>query len=164
MLLFLAGVRAVDEVFANAAGGPNARSLPILSLLILKANFLIHLALMEGVGMRIMIASVTLLTMITCPASAGEAFIDQLTSKAVANEQEAAGSTKPVLSAAKLATPLQPKAISLAATAGVAATNASLVTQVGTNNFAGVAQKGGANTSSVVQQGNSNQAVVTQRH
>jgi hypothetical protein len=114
--------------------------------------------------MRILIASVTLLTMTACPASAGEAFIDQLTSKAIASEQDVVGLTKPVLSAAKLATPLQPKAISLAATTGAPATNASLVTQVGTNNFAGVAQKGGANASSVVQQGSSNQAVVTQHH
>ena len=114
--------------------------------------------------MRIATSAVIFLTMAACPASASEVFIAQLTNKAVLAEQAAAHSAKTTLSAAMLALPLQPKAVSLAnAPAANAATNTSLVMQVGTNNVAAVSQTGSGNASAVVQRGNSNQATVTQR-
>ena len=66
--------------------------------------------------------TITWLTVAACPASANEAFIAQLTSKATATEQSSADSMKTMLSAAMLALPLQPKAVNSpaanAATAG----------------------------------------------
>jgi len=114
--------------------------------------------------MRIATGAVIFLTLAACPASASEVFIAQLTGKAVVAEQAATHSAKTMLSAAMLALPLQPKAVNLAnAPAANAATNTSLVMQVGTNNVAAVSQTGGGNASSVVQRGSGNQASVTQR-
>ena len=106
--------------------------------------------------------TITLLTAADCPASASEAFIVQLTSKAATTEQSSTNSTKTMLSAAMLALPLQPKAIG--SPVANAATNTSSVTQIGANNVAAVSQTGSGNASSVVQHGNGNQAMVTQRH
>ena len=115
--------------------------------------------------MRIPTGAVIFLTLAACPASASEVFIAQLTSKALSAEQAAASPSKPMLSAAMLALPLQLKAVnSPAVTAAKAATNTSLVMQAGTNNLAAVSQTGGGNASSVVQHGSGNQATVTQRH
>src|ERR1700722_9071856 len=124
---------------------------------------------MEGVGMRLVTGAVTYLTITwltaaACPASANEAFIVQLTNKAV-TEQSSANSAKTMLSAAMLAFPLQPKAInSPVANAANATANTSAVTQIGTNNVAAVSQTGGGNASSIMQHGSGNQAMVTQRH
>ena len=117
--------------------------------------------------MRLVTAAVTYLTITwltaaACPASANEAFIAQLTTRAAAAEQSAANSAKTMLSAAMLALPLQPKAINSPAVN--ASTNTSAVVQIGTNNIAAVSQTGSGNASSVVQHGNGNQAMVTQRH
>jgi hypothetical protein len=115
--------------------------------------------------MRIAIRSVIFLTMAVGPAGASEAFITQLTGKAISAEQAVAGSAKALQSQAMLALPLQPKAISLPSVpAANPATNASLVMQVGTNNVAAVTQSGGGNASSIVQHGSGNQAIVTQRN
>ena len=108
--------------------------------------------------------TITWLTVAACPASANEAFIAQLTSKATAAEQSAANSAKTMLSAAMLALPVQPKAVnSPVANATPAAANTSSVIQVGANNVAAVSQTGGGNASSIMQHGNGNQATVTQR-
>ena len=113
--------------------------------------------------MRIVTGSIFLLAMAAHPASASEAFIAQLTSKAVANER-AAVTAKTALASTMLALPLQPNAIgSLAPAAGVAGSNTSTVMQLGTGNIAAVSQTGGGNTSSVTQRGSGNQAEVTQR-
>ena len=115
--------------------------------------------------MRVVIRSVMFLTMAVGPAGANEAFISQITGKAISTEQAAAGSAKAMQSQAMLALPLQPKAISLPAVpAADPATNASALVQVGTNNFAAVTQSGGGNASSIVQRGSGNQAIVTQRN
>jgi hypothetical protein len=109
--------------------------------------------------MRIAIGTVICLS-IACPAGASEAFIAQLTGKAVAAELSA----KRTLSSAMLALPLQPKAVKgPAAPAANAATNVSVVMQSGASNVAAVSQTGGGNSSSLVQRGNGNQATVTQR-
>ncbi len=109
--------------------------------------------------------TVTWLTLAACPASANEAFIAQLTSKAAVAEQSSANSAKTMLSAALLALPVQPKAInSPASNASAAATNTSLVLQVGSDNVAAVSQAGAGNASSIMQHGSGNQATVTQRH
>jgi hypothetical protein len=114
--------------------------------------------------MRIATAAVIFLTWAACPAGANEAFIAQLTNRAVSAEQAAAASAKTLQSSAMLALPLQPKAIGLPAAPTVdPATNASALVQVGSNNFAAISQSGGGNASSVVQRGSGNQAVVTQR-
>ena len=115
--------------------------------------------------MRIAIRSVIFLTMAIGPAGASEAFISQLTGRAISAEQGAAGSVKAMQSQAMLALPLQLKAISPPAVpAANPATNTSLVMQAGTNNFAAVTQSGGGNASSIVQHGSGNQATVTQRN
>ena len=120
--------------------------------------------------MRLVTAAVTYLTITwltatACPASANEAFIAQLTTRATAAEQSSANSMKTMLSAAMLALPVQPKAINFpVANAVNAATNTSSVIQIGTNNIAAVSQTGGGNASSIVQRGSGNQATVTQRH
>jgi hypothetical protein len=109
--------------------------------------------------MRIAIGTVICLST-AFPAGASEAFIAQLTGRAVAAELSA----KATLSSAMLALPLQPKAINgPAVSAANAATNASVVMQIGANNLAAVSQAGGGNASSLVQRGNGNQATVTQR-
>jgi len=105
--------------------------------------------------------TITWLTVAACPASANEAFIAQLTSKATAAEQFSANSMKTMLSAAMLALPVQPKA---ANSPVVNAANTSSVIQVGSNNVAAVSQTGGGNASSIMQHGSGNQATVTQRH
>jgi hypothetical protein len=123
---------------------------------------------MEGVHMRISTASVLLLTIAVQPASGSEAFIAQVTGKAVAAEQAAVTSAKTMLSAATLALPVKLNAANVfnlpnppAATPG---TNTSLVMQSGTNNFAAVSQTGGGNASAVVQRGSGNQAIVMQHN
>jgi hypothetical protein len=114
--------------------------------------------------MRVATSAVIFLTLAVAPAGASEAFIAQLTNKAVVAEQ-AAHSAKTMQSAAMIAIPLQPKAVnSPAVTAENATTNTSMLVQIGTNNVAAVSQSGGGNASSVVQRGNGNQATVTQRH
>jgi Curlin associated repeat len=130
---------------------------------------------MEGIRMRLAIGTVTYLTITSLtvtwltvtagPVSASEAFIAQLTGKAVATEPSSAGSTKTMLSAAMLALPVQPKMVNLPVTnAATAAANTSSIIQVGANNVAAVSQTGSGNASTVVQHGNGNQAMVTQRH
>jgi hypothetical protein len=120
--------------------------------------------------MRLVTAAVTYLmitwpTASACPASASEAFIAQLSSKAATTEQSSANSAKTMLSAAMLAFPLQLKAVnSPVANATPTAANTSSVIQVGANNVATVSQAGGGNASSIMQHGNGNQAMVTQRH
>jgi hypothetical protein len=115
--------------------------------------------------MRIVTASIVFLTMAAHPASGNEAFIAQVTGKTTAIEQTAIASVKTALSAAKLALPVQPGAISPPAqVAAAATTNTSSVTQSGTNNFAAVSQTGAGNASAVVQHGNGNQAIVMQHH
>ena len=109
--------------------------------------------------------TITWLTVAAWQASANEAFIAQLTTRATATEQSSAHSMKTMLSAAMLALPVQPKAVnSPAANATPAAANTSSVIQVGANNVAAVSQTGGGNASSIMQHGNGNQATVTQRH
>ena len=109
--------------------------------------------------------TITWLTVAAWQASANEAFIAQLTTRATATEQSSAHSMKTMLSAAMLALPVQPKAINFpVANAVNAATNTSSVIQIGTNNIAAVSQTGGGNASSIVQRGSGNQATVTQRH
>jgi hypothetical protein len=113
--------------------------------------------------MRIVTGSIFLLALAAHPVSASEAFIAQLTGRAVASER-AAVTAKTALASTMLALPVQPNAIgSLAPAAGVAGSNTSTVMQSGTGNFAVVSQAGGGNTSSVTQRGSGNQAVVTQR-
>jgi len=118
--------------------------------------------------MRTATASVILLTIAAHPACASEAFIVQVTGRAVA--AEAAASAKTTVSAAMLALPVKLTAANAfnlphppAATSG---TNTSLVSQTGTNNFnfAAVTPTGGGNASAIVQRGSGNQAIVTQRH
>ena len=58
---------------------------------------------MRLVTLAVTYLTITLLTMAACPASANEAFIAQLTSKAAATEPSSANSTKTVQSAAMLA-------------------------------------------------------------
>ena len=117
--------------------------------------------------MRSASATVILLTIVAHPASANEAFIPQVTGKAVAAEQASVSSAKTMMSAAMLALPVKPAAGAFnvpnppAATPG---TNTSLVMQSGTNNFAAVTQTGSGNASTIVQRGSGNQAIVTQRH
>ena len=144
---------------------PSTPSLPIL-----KANFLfiVHRWKEFACASRSALSHILTITWLTAaagPASASEAFIAQLTTKAAATEPSSANSAKTLLSAALLALPLQPKAAnSPAANATNAATNTALVTQIGANNVAAVSQTGGGNAAAVMQHGNGNQAVVTQRH
>ena len=120
---------------------------------------------MRLVTLAVTYLTITWLTVAACPASANEAFIAQLTTKATATEPSSANSAKTMLSAAMLALPVQPKAINFpVANAVNAATNTSSVIQIGTNNIAAVSQTGGGNASSIVQRGSGNQATVTQRH
>ena len=117
--------------------------------------------------MRLVTAAVTYLTITwltaaACPASANEAFIAQLTTRATAAEQSSANSMKTMLSAAMLALPVQPKAVNSPVVNATA--NTFSVIQVGANNVATVSQTGGGNASSIMQHGNGNQATVTQRH
>jgi hypothetical protein len=116
--------------------------------------------------MRSAAATVILLAIGFHPACASEAFIGQVTGKAVATEQAAVASAKTMMSAAMLALPVKLTATNNlpnppAATPG---TNTSLVMQSGTNNFAAVTQTGSGNASTIVQRGSGNQAIVTQRH
>jgi hypothetical protein len=120
---------------------------------------------MDGVRMRIATGSIVFLTMAAHPALSSEAFIAQLTSKAVATEQAAGTALKTALSVEMLALPLQPKAANSAgATAAVSVANTSTVAQFGTNNFAAVSQTGGGSASAIVQHGSGNQVMVMQRH
>jgi hypothetical protein len=116
--------------------------------------------------MRIVAGSVVLLMMAAHPASGSEAFITQVTSKAVATEQAAIASAKSALASALLALPVKPGIAnaSVQTAAAVPGTNTSSITQIGTNNFAAVSQTGSGNASSVVQHGSGNQAIVMQRH
>lgn len=57
--------------------------------------------------MRTATASVILLTIVAQPACASEAFITQITGKAVAAEQAAAASAKTMVSATMLALPVK---------------------------------------------------------
>ena len=115
--------------------------------------------------MRIVTGSAFLLMMAAQPASSSEAFIIQVTNKAVATEQAAAGSARSAPTSAMLALPVKPIGFGLpvqtAATVPGASTSA--VTQIGANNVAAVSQTGGGNASSIMQHGSGNQAMVTQR-
>jgi Curlin associated repeat len=114
--------------------------------------------------MRIVTGLIFCLTVAAHPASGSEAFIAQLTGKAVASEQAAVTASRTALASGLLALPLQLNAIrSPAAAAGVAGSNTSTLVQSGTGNFAAVAQTGGGNTSSITQRGTGNQAIVMQR-
>jgi hypothetical protein len=113
--------------------------------------------------MRLVKASVIFLVTAIQPALSSEAFIAQVTSKAIATEQSAIAASKAVLASAMLALPLKPGTNGVSASATTAAANASSVTQSGTGNFAMVSQVGGGNASTIVQRGSGNQAVVTQR-
>ncbi len=116
--------------------------------------------------MRISTASIILLMTAAHPASANEAFIAQVTSKAMASEQAAIASAKSALASALLALPVKPGAANspVQTAAAVPGTNTSLVVQSGTTNFAAVSQTGSGNASSVMQHGSGNQAVVMQRN
>jgi hypothetical protein len=116
--------------------------------------------------MRIVTASIVLLTLAADPASANEAFVTQVTNKAVATEQAAVASAKSALASALLALPLKPGTAGqpVQTAAAVPGTNTSSVTQFGTNNFAVVSQTGSGNASSVMQHGSGNQAIVMQRN
>src|ERR1700721_3250078 len=99
---------------------------------------------MRLVTLAVTYLTITLLTMAACPASANEAFIAQLTSKAAATEPSSANSTKTMQSAAMLALPVQPKAInSSVSNAANAATNTSWVIKIGTKTIGGVSRPGG---------------------
>jgi hypothetical protein len=114
--------------------------------------------------MRIVSGLIFVLAIVAHPAAGNEAFIAQLTGKAVASEQAAVTASKTPASG-MLALPLQPKAVgSLAQTAAAApSVNSSTLVQSGMGNFAVVSQTGGGNTSSIMQRGTGNQAMVTQR-
>ena len=116
--------------------------------------------------MRVVTASIFLLMMVAQPAASSEAFITQVTKKAVATEQAAVASAKSVLASALLALPVKPGAAGLPdqTAAVVPGTNTSSILQSGTNNFAAVSQTGGGNASLIVQHGSGNQAVVMQRN
>jgi curlin associated repeat protein len=117
--------------------------------------------------MRTATAVVILLIIAAQPACASEAFIAQVTGKAVAAEQAAAASAK-TMSAALLALPVKLTAANAFnlpnPPAAMPGTNTALVSQTGTNNFAAVTQTGGGNASVIVQRGSGNQVIVTQRH
>jgi hypothetical protein len=116
--------------------------------------------------MRISTASVILLMTAAHPALGSEAFITQVTSKAIASEQAAVASAKSALASALLALPVKPGTAnpSVQTVATVPGTNTSSVMQSGTNNFAAVSQNGSGNASSVAQHGSGNQAVVMQHN
>jgi Curlin associated repeat len=116
--------------------------------------------------MRIVTGSIFLLMMAAQPAPANEAFIIQVTNKAVATGQAAVVPAKAALTSAMLAHPVKLGAFGLPVetVAAVPGINTSLLVQSGTNNFAAVSQAGGGNASTVFQHGNGNQAVVTQRN
>jgi hypothetical protein len=119
---------------------------------------------MRLVALAVTLLTITWLTASACPASANEAIIAQLTTRATAAEQSSANSVKAMQSAAMLALPVQPKAVNApVVNTTPAAANTSAVIQVGANNVVTVSQTGGGNASSIVQHGNGNQATVTQR-
>jgi curlin associated repeat protein len=116
--------------------------------------------------MRIVTGSVFLLMMAARPVAGSEAFVTQVTTKALATEQATATSTQSALVSAMLALPVKPGAFNLSVQppSAVPGTNTSAVVQSGTNNFAAVTQSGGGNASAIVQRGSGNQAIVTQRN
>lgn len=116
--------------------------------------------------MRIVTGSVFLLMIAAEPASADEAFITQVTNRAIAAEQADIASAKSAYASAMLALPVKPGALNsfVQMPAAVPGTNISGVVQSGTNNFAAVTQTGSGNASSIVQRGSGNQAIVTQRN
>ena len=116
--------------------------------------------------MRIVAGSVFLLMIAARPASADEAFVTQVTNKAVAAEQTGIASAKSAYASAMLVLPVKPGALNsfVQPPAAVPGTNISGVVQSGTNNFVAVTQTGSGNASSIVQRGSGNQAIVTQRH
>ena len=116
--------------------------------------------------MRIVTGSAFLLMMAAQPASSSEAFIIQVTNKAVAAEKAAVGSAKSALTSAMLALPVKPGALGLPVqtAAAVPGANTSSVLQIGSNNVAAVSQTGSGNATAVIQHGSGNQTMVTQHH
>ena len=116
--------------------------------------------------MRIVTGSAFLLMIAAQPASSSEAFIIQVTNKAVAAEQAAVGSAKSALTSAMLALPVKPGApgLSVQTAVTVPGANTSSVLQIGSNNVAAVSQSGSGNANAIIQHGSGNQTAVTQHH
>lgn len=116
--------------------------------------------------MRIVTAALAFLAMAAQPALGSDAFITQVTNKAVTAEQGAIASAKSALASALLALPVKPGTAnqSVQTAAAVPGINTSSLVQSGRNNFAAVSQTGSGNASSIVQHGSGNQAVVMQRN
>jgi Curlin associated repeat len=121
---------------------------------------------MEGDRMRAVTAVVILLTLAAQPALSSEAFVSQVTNKAIAAGQADIAPAKSALTSAMLALPVKLNAagLSISAPAAVPGTNTSSVVQVGANNLAAVSQTGSGNASVILQRGSGNQAIVTQRN
>jgi hypothetical protein len=106
----------------------------------------------------------TLLCATATRSSASEAFVSQIgAARQLAPIVQSM--MRDAVSAAKIASPIKPSALTAAAsTTSAQNTNVSLIAQSGTNNLATLAQAGGNNTSTIMQNGTGNRAIVSQRH
>jgi hypothetical protein len=95
-------------------------------------------------------------------SSAREAFVSQIgAARSLAPIVQSA--MRDAASAAKVASPIKPSALTATAATSAPNTNVSLIAQSGTNNLATLAQVGGNNISTIMQNGTGNQAIVSQR-